>query len=134
MCTSSIHTLISRTVQRGFQESRLRTPVILFLDELDVLGMNRKFSISEFQKINLIEINSCREIGIIPYLKDLNQYNIRTTDKKLGLRNLLIEIEKTSIGLIVFGITNRPKVLDPALTRSGRFYQTIFFSVLNMSY
>lgn len=96
-------TVAPRAVQRGFAEARERVPAILFLDELDALGANRG--------------------GVLLDAQTNPPVAPRSGDQVLGLGQLLVELDSRAKnqGLVVFGATNRPAELDPALLRPGRF-------------
>ncbi|MCL4380005.1 AAA family ATPase [Candidatus Dependentiae bacterium] len=80
-----------------FEFARVNTPCIIFIDELDTIGMNRNL----------------RHGAHAEHDQTLNQ--------------LLAEMDgfDTRHPIIVIGATNRLSVLDPALLRSGRFDQII---------
>ncbi|MCK5807029.1 MAG: ATP-dependent zinc metalloprotease FtsH, partial [Mycoplasmataceae bacterium] len=87
----------AKRVREMFKEARKNAPAILFIDEMDAVGRKRGSSMSG---------NDERE-------QTLNQ--------------ILVEMDGIveSNGLLVISATNRPDVLDPALTRPGRFDRTI---------
>ena len=77
-----------------FAEAKAAAPAILFLDEIDAVGSRRN--------------NAVGGGG-------------RETDQTLN--QILVELDgfEPNAGLIVMAATNRPDILDAALTRSGRF-------------
>src|SRR5512139_2028078 len=81
-------------VRSLFKKARSKAPCIIFIDEIDAAGRKR---------------NSSSGGGEMEQDQTLNQ--------------LLVEMDGFSgaEGIIVLGATNRVDVLDPALTRSGRF-------------
>src|SRR5215216_1358969 len=81
-------------VRSLFKKAREKAPCIIFIDEIDAAGRKRSSSGSG---------------GDMEQDQTLNQ--------------LLVEMDGFSgaEGIIVLGATNRMDVLDPALTRSGRF-------------
>lgn len=81
-------------VQRCFEAARKSAPCILFLDEIDSIAARRN---SDFSSVSE------------SHNKTLNQF--------------LTEVDKCvkTKGMVVIAATNRPDVLDPAVTRSGRF-------------
>ena len=87
----------AKRVRDMFKEARKHAPSILFIDELDAVGKKRGSSFSG---------NDERE-------QTLNQ--------------ILVEMDgmEETNGLLLIAATNRPDVLDPALTRPGRFDRTI---------
>lgn len=105
-------TVAPRAVQRGFAEARERVPAILFLDELDALGANRGGVLLDSQNPTS---------------------SPRSGDQVLGLGQLLVELDSRgkNQGLVVFGATNRPAALDPALLRPGRFDRHLAISLPN---
>ncbi|HTN60401.1 MAG TPA: ATP-dependent zinc metalloprotease FtsH [Devosia sp.] len=78
-----------------FEQARAATPSIIFIDELDALGRAR----SPFG-----------EMG-------------GGDEKEQTLNQLLSELDgfDPRVGIVLLAATNRPKVLDPALLRAGRF-------------
>jgi cell division protease FtsH len=85
-------------VRRLFAEGRKLSPCIIFIDEIDALGRQRGRS-----------------------------NDSASADQDQTLNQLLIELdgfEPTSC-IVVIGSTNRPDILDQALTRSGRFDREI---------
>jgi cell division protease FtsH len=81
-------------VRALFKKARTKAPCIIFIDEIDAAGRKR---------------HSSGGGGEMEQDQTLNQ--------------LLVEMDgfAASEGIIVLGATNRVDVLDPALTRSGRF-------------
>ena len=81
-------------VRSLFKKARSKAPCIIFIDEIDAAGRKR---------------NSTSGGGEMEQDQTLNQ--------------LLVEMDgfTGAEGIIVLGATNRVDVLDPALTRSGRF-------------
>ncbi|MEO8356213.1 MAG: ATP-dependent zinc metalloprotease FtsH [Chloroflexota bacterium] len=81
-------------VRALFKKARSKAPCIIFIDEIDAAGRKR---------------NSSGGGGEMEQDQTLNQ--------------LLVEMDGFSgaEGIVVLGATNRVDVLDPALTRSGRF-------------
>src|SRR5882672_7708073 len=85
-------------VRRLFAEGKKVSPCIIFIDEIDALGRQRGRS-----------------------------NDSASTDQDQTLNQLLIEMDgfdQTS-SIVVIGSTNRPDVLDRALTRPGRFDREI---------
>ncbi len=85
-------------VRRLFAEGKKLSPCIIFIDEIDALGRQRGRS-----------------------------NDSATADQDQTLNQLLIEMDgfdQTS-SIVVIGSTNRPDVLDRALTRPGRFDREI---------
>jgi cell division protease FtsH len=81
-------------VRSLFKKARTKAPCIIFIDEIDAAGRKR---------------NSSSGGGEMEQDQTLNQ--------------LLVEMDgfTGAEGIVVLGATNRVDVLDPALTRSGRF-------------
>ena len=77
-----------------FEQARKRSPVIVFVDELDALGGRRGGS------------------GIVA-----------NDEREQTLNQLLSEMDgfDPAAGIVVLAATNRPEILDPALLRPGRF-------------
>ena len=82
-----------------FDQARKAAPSIIFIDELDALGRARGF-------------------GTLGGGHD---------EKEQTLNQLLAELDgfDPSTGIVLLAATNRPEILDPALTRAGRFDRQI---------
>ncbi|BCM20896.1 ATP-dependent zinc metalloprotease FtsH [Mesorhizobium sp. J8] len=78
-----------------FEQARQAAPCIIFIDELDALGRAR----SPFAGFG------------------------GTDEKEQTLNQLLSELDgfDPRVGIVLLAATNRPEILDPALTRAGRF-------------
>ncbi len=85
-------------VRRLFAEGKKVSPCIIFIDEIDALGRQRG-----------------------------RGNDSATADQDQTLNQLLIEMDgfDQSASIVVIGSTNRPDVLDRALTRPGRFDREI---------
>jgi len=85
-------------VRRLFAEGKKVSPCIIFIDEIDALGRQRG-----------------------------RGNDSATADQDQTLNQLLIEMDgfDQSASIVVVGSTNRPDVLDHALTRPGRFDREI---------
>lgn len=85
-------------VRRLFTEAKKVSPCIIFIDEIDALGRQRG-----------------------------RGNDSATADQDQTLNQLLIEMDgfDQSASIVVMGSTNRPDVLDRALTRPGRFDREI---------
>jgi cell division protease FtsH len=85
-------------VRRLFAEGKKMSPCIIFIDEIDALGRQRG-----------------------------RGNDSATADQDQTLNQLLIEMDgfDQSSAIVVIGSTNRPDVLDRALTRPGRFDREI---------
>lgn len=77
-----------------FENAKKNAPAIIFIDELDAVGRRRFAGIGGGHD-----------------------------EREQTLNQLLIELDgfESKSGIILMGSTNRPDVLDPALTRPGRF-------------
>eukprot|EP01114_Cavostelium_apophysatum_P018463 TRINITY_DN5710_c0_g1_i2.p1 TRINITY_DN5710_c0_g1~~TRINITY_DN5710_c0_g1_i2.p1 ORF type:complete len:695 (-),score=203.30 TRINITY_DN5710_c0_g1_i2:60-2144(-) len=82
-----------RRVRDLFEEARRLSPCIIFIDELDAVGLARKYNISGSHA------------------------------KESTLNQLLCEMDgfQPTSGIMVLAATNLPETLDTALTRPGRF-------------
>lgn len=82
-----------------FEQARKMKPSIIFIDELDSLGR-------------------ARTAGLMGGGND---------EKEQTLNQLLAELDgfDPREGIVLLGATNRPEILDPALTRAGRFDRQI---------
>lgn len=81
-------------VRDMFQQAKVKSPCIIFIDELDALGKTRGN--------NLMGGHDEREQTLNALLVEMDGFNSDT-------------------GVIVIGATNRPEILDQALLRPGRF-------------
>ena len=92
-------------VRKMFKEARKHAPCVIFIDEIDAIGRNR-----------------------------FSGYGGGHDEKEQTLNALLVEMDGLTDqkGVIVFAATNRPDVLDPALTRSGRFDRKIILDLPDM--
>ena len=82
-----------------FEQAKLRSPCIIFIDELDAIGKSRAAAHSL----------------------------VSNDEREQTLNQLLVEMDgfDTSKAVIIMAATNRPEVLDPALLRPGRFDRQI---------
>ena len=82
-----------------FEQARKAAPCIIFIDELDALGRAR---------------------GAIGGFGGADE-------KEQTLNQLLSELDgfDPAVGIVLLAATNRPEILDPALTRAGRFDRQI---------
>ena len=85
-------------VRRLFAEARKLSPCVIFIDEIDALGRQRG-----------------------------RGGDSASADQDQTLNQLLVEMDgfDRSSGVVVIGSTNRPDILDYALTRPGRFDREI---------
>jgi cell division protease FtsH len=92
-------------VRRLFARARKLSPCIIFIDEIDALGRQRGRS---------------NDSG--------------SADQDQTLNQLLIEMDgfDQSSSIVVIGSTNRPDVLDQALTRPGRFDREIMVNLADV--
>src|SRR5712691_4462616 len=77
-----------------FQQAQEKTPCIIFIDEVDVVGKARG--------ISPMQHNDEREQTLNQLLAEMDGFDPRQ-------------------GIVLMAATNRPDVLDPALLRAGRF-------------
>jgi ATP-dependent metalloprotease FtsH len=88
-------------VRKLFNKAKSKKKCIIFIDEIDAVGRKRDF-----------DNNSERASTVNQLLTEMDGFT-----------------ETTNI--IVFAATNLVKILDPALTRSGRFDKKVFFDLPN---
>jgi ATP-dependent metalloprotease FtsH len=88
-------------IRKLFKTARSRKPCVIFIDELDTLGKSR---------------------GVM---------NEGHNEHENTLNSLLSEMDglESNDMVLVFGATNRPQLLDEALTRPGRFDRKIEFNL-----
>jgi transitional endoplasmic reticulum ATPase len=84
-------------LRRIFAEASLKTPAVIFIDELDALAPFRRTASSHA--------------------------DARSVTQLLALLDGL----KSAEGVLVIGTTNRVEAIDPALRRAGRFDREIYF-------
>jgi cell division protease FtsH len=86
-------------IRKLFKEAKRRSPAIIFIDELDALGRTRGGSL----------------------------HFPGSEERENTLNQLLVEMDgfEPSSKLVIIAATNRPDVLDSALTRPGRFDREI---------
>src|SRR5437868_13979151 len=92
-------------VRRLFARARKLAPCVIFIDEIDALGRQR---------------GRANDSG--------------SADQDQTLNQLLIEMDgfDQSSSIVVIGSTNRPDVLDQALTRPGRFDREIMVNLADL--
>ena len=165
----------ARSVQNLFRRARQITPCIVFIDEVDGVGVRREslslnpmgghdimdamseagsipVSFDDLKKFqpktelkNLLEDEEILELDEVlnfgETLTDASQKNLlrikvlqeeqtklhSRTEQLSILTQLLIELDGLTPlnNIMVFGATNRPHILDPALLRPGRFYKIL---------
>lgn len=86
----------SGRVRTLFKKARAKAPSIIFIDEIDTIGVKR--------------------------------YSSETHNSEQTLNQLLAEMDgfDSSSGVVVIAATNHPEILDPAITRPGRFDRKIY--------
>lgn len=94
----------AKRIKKLFEHARKNAPCIIFIDEIDSIGKTRNNSNS-----------------------DCNEYS-QTINK------LLCEMDgfNENDNILVIAATNMKQILDPALTRSGRFDRNIVFDIPNI--
>ncbi len=92
-------------VRNMFNEAKKNSPCIIFIDEIDAIGKHR---------------------GTL-----LNNGN---DEREQTLNQMLVEMDgfNNNKGIIVIAATNRPDILDNALTRPGRFDKKIIIDLPNL--
>jgi cell division protease FtsH len=83
-----------------FEQAKQKAPCIMFIDELEAIGKTRATGQAAF---------------------------LSHDEREQTLNQLLVEMDgfDASKGVIIMAATNTPEVLDPALTRAGRFDRQI---------
>jgi ATP-dependent metalloprotease FtsH len=91
-------------VRKLFEKARNSKPCIIFIDEIDTLGKRR------------------------------SKYSEGHNEHENTLNSLLAEMDgmDSNDDILIFGATNRPNMLDSALTRPGRFDRKIEFNLPNL--
>ncbi len=92
-----------RIIKNIFRKARETAPTIIFFDEFDSIATSREFS-------------------------EMNKSNSSGMD---AINTLLTEMDglESMNDVIILAATNRPKMIDPALLRQGRFDQMIYTPV-----
>ena len=93
-------------VRRLFAEARRLSPCVIFIDEIDALGRQRGRS-----------------------------NDSASADQDQTLNQLLVEMDgfdQTS-GVVIIASTNRPDILDSALTRPGRFDREVMVNLADVN-
>ncbi len=85
-----------------FEQARANTPVIIFFDEIDALGMKRSGGGGGGEQ------SSTMRMAVNQFLQELDG------------------VEKNPEGIFVIGATNQPWDIDSALKRSKRFGESIY--------
>mmetsp|Transcript_36672 Transcript_36672/g.32870 ORF Transcript_36672/g.32870 Transcript_36672/m.32870 type:complete len:407 (-) Transcript_36672:142-1362(-) len=88
-----------------FKKAKEHAPAIIFIDEIDAIGRKREAKLGG------------------------------NDEKDNTLNQLLVEMDGfgTDTNVVVLAATNRPELLDPALTRPGRFDRTIDVTLPDIS-
>lgn len=91
-----------------FKRAKEKAPCIIFIDEIDAIGRSR---------------------GKGAFMSGAND------ERESTLNQLLTEMDGfgTNTGVIVLAATNRADMLDPALTRPGRFDRHIYLELPNLN-
>ena len=93
-----------KNLHQIFEQARRNRPCIIFVDELDALGVKRGGGGQEGGE------SSALRLAVNQFLVEMNG------------------IESDPDGLFVIGATNSPWDIDPALKRSGRFGDSIYLA------
>nr|YP_010455889.1 hypothetical protein RF2 [Tetraselmis marina]UUA64565.1 hypothetical protein RF2 [Tetraselmis marina] len=138
----------AQRLQNLFEKAKELVPCVIFFDEIDSIGERRMHIIDDTTQlsklINIISSNGraphSTSDSVIPFnlssstfsktqkLNDNETNKNSTSSEQLGLlMQLLIELDglQSARQVVIIGATNRPNVLDPALTRPGRL-DTVF--------
>ena len=95
--------LSSRRIKNLFEDARKHGRCMVFLDELDVIGLSRQ------EAHHLSSVNDERQMLLV---------------------QLMEELEKSeNADILILAATNNVEVLDPALFRSGRFELPIYLDL-----
>jgi len=92
----------AKRIRELFKAAQEKAPAVIFIDEIDAIGSARNPKDQQFAKMTLNQL-----------LVELDGFNQKE-------------------GVIVIAATNFPKILDPALTRPGRFDQHVHVAVPDM--
>lgn len=87
-------------VRQLFEKARSNSPCVIFIDEIDTLGAKRSYRSSHSEHENTLNALLAEMDGI-----------------------------EENVNIMIFGATNRPESLDPALLRAGRFDRKIQFNL-----
>ena len=94
----------AKRVRQLFRQAAKNKPAIVFIDEIDCVGKNRKF--------------------------DTHGEHQQTINALLSAMDGF----ESSEGIVVVAATNRPEDLDDALTRPGRFDRKVFVPYPDMAF
>lgn len=140
-------------VRQLFKEAAENAPSVIFIDEIDSVGRTRRpGSVNTEQENTLNQLLTCmdgmhsanrRRVGSRSDSDSSNTSNNNNNNKSAtnsGNGNSDGEIDgnkKKSNGgggpVFVVGATNRPELLDPALTRAGRFDRVVQCSLPSLA-
>lgn len=115
-------------VRDMFACARARAPCILFIDEIDALGRKRGGRANGAESERESTLNQVRKQNAFCSRPTQPSYPTHAYyNNKPDSFQLLIEMDgfSTSAKVVVLAATNRADILDPALTRSGRFDRQI---------
>lgn len=86
-----------------FEKAKKNAPAVIFIDEIDAVGQKRTVSVNS------------------------------SSESSATLNKILEQMDgfTTGDGIMVIGATNRPSILDGALTRTGRFDRKVTFDLPN---
>ncbi len=94
-------------VRDMFNQAKNNSPCIIFIDEIDSIGKKRNIN-------TLSNSNDEREQTLNQILVEMDGFNDNTN-------------------IIIIAATNRPNILDPALTRPGRFDKKIIIDLPDLN-
>lgn len=122
-----------------FEEARRLAPCIVFIDEMDTLAEKREQVLQNpmgedelLESLNSLTNTNNKESSLVKTSKIMNlneSENLIFTQQAMQkeklriLMQFLVELDgiQSRDGVVVFGATNRPEILDSAILRPGRF-------------
>ena len=104
----------ARRVRDMFEAAKAKSPCIIFIDEVDAIGVLHMYICAY--------LNGVYNIIYVFYFAGGSRHLKDQSTMKMTLNQLLVEMDgfETNSGVVVIAATNFPDSLDNALTRPGR--------------
>ena len=116
-----------------FKEAQQSSPCLIFVDELDALGKQRSLRLSgsnDEVEQTLNQMLACMDgVGECTSAQQHALTRLVTSLLTSSTLTLPHTPDSSNNGVVVMGATNRYEVLDPALTRPGRFDRLVRISL-----
>jgi ATP-dependent 26S proteasome regulatory subunit len=123
-------------LQEAFKKAQDLSPCILFIDEMDSIGVKRdelSLSIHQSEVSTGSDLLNLRNNKSFTKSDGIEKVGNNAPAQVQALTQLLVELDGVDKrrGFVVFGATNRRESLDPALIRPGRFNDIIEIGLPN---